>query len=44
MLPDMTYRLKPTAVDLFSGIGGFSLGFIQAGFGIACATNLLAVA
>ncbi|MDE0098770.1 MAG: DNA cytosine methyltransferase [Truepera sp.] len=37
--PDMTHRLKPTAVDLFSGIGGFSLEFIQAGFEIACAVD-----
>ena len=33
------HRLKPTAVDLFSGIGGISLEFIQAGFEIACAVD-----
>ena len=30
---------KPTAVDLFAGAGGFSLGMIDAGFEIACAVE-----
>lgn len=29
---------RPIAVDLFSGVGGFSLGFIQAGFEVVTAT------
>lgn len=32
-------RGKPTGVDLFSGIGGFSLGFIQAGYEVVCAVE-----
>ena len=27
---------KPTAIDLFCGAGGFSLGFIQAGWNVVC--------
>ena len=27
---------KPTALDLFCGCGGFSLGFIQAGWNVVC--------
>ena len=30
---------RPTAVDLFCGIGGFSLGVIQAGFEVVCAVE-----
>ena len=30
---------KPTAVDLFCGCGGFSLGFIQAGFEVVCGVD-----
>ena len=31
---------RPIAVDLFAGVGGFSLGFEQAGFDIAAAVEL----
>jgi len=30
---------RPIAVDLFCGVGGMSLGFEQAGFEVACATD-----
>ena len=32
-------RGKPKGVDLFAGIGGFSLGFIQAGYEVVCAVE-----
>ena len=36
-VPDRNHKHgKPTAVDLFCGTGGFSLGFIQAGFEVVC--------
>ena len=30
---------KPTAIDLFCGCGGMSLGFIQAGYEVVCAVD-----
>ena len=32
-------QAKPTAVDLFCGCGGFSLGFINSGFEVVCAVE-----
>lgn len=32
----MNKEKKPTAIDLFCGCGGFSLGFIQAGWNVVC--------
>lgn len=31
---------RPVCVDLFSGVGGLSLGFEQAGFDVACAVEI----
>lgn len=31
---------RPVCVDLFSGVGGMSLGFEQAGFDVACAVEI----
>ena len=31
---------RPVAVDLFSGVGGMSLGFEQAGFDVAAAVEI----
>ena len=31
--------MKPTAIDLFCGCGGFSLGVIQAGFNVVCGVD-----
>ena len=42
-LKKTTHR-RPTAVDLFSGCGGFSLGLIGAGFEVVCAVDNDAIA
>jgi DNA (cytosine-5)-methyltransferase 1 len=36
----MTDRWRPTGVDLFSGVGGMSLGFEQAGFEVIAAVDI----
>ena len=36
----MSDRSKPKIVDLFAGVGGFSLGAVQAGFELAAAVDL----
>lgn len=36
----MSAVARPLAVDLFSGVGGMSLGFEQAGFDVACAVEV----
>lgn len=35
----MKLVVKPTVIDLFCGAGGFSLGFIQAGFNVVCGVD-----
>jgi DNA (cytosine-5)-methyltransferase 1 len=32
--------LQPTVISIFSGVGGFDLGFLQAGYKILCATDI----
>ena len=35
----MTFRRRPTCIDLFCGCGGFSLGFIQSGWEVVAAVD-----
>ncbi|NER22687.1 MAG: DNA cytosine methyltransferase [Symploca sp. SIO1B1] len=38
-IPNLTPNQRPLAIDLFAGVGGFSLGIEQAGFDIAVAVE-----
>ncbi|MGA2281912.1 MAG: DNA cytosine methyltransferase [Verrucomicrobiota bacterium] len=37
---EMSRRAKPKIIDLFAGVGGFSLGAVRAGFELAAAVDL----
>jgi len=39
-LPENLYKRKPTGFDFFAGVGGFSLGFIQAGYKVVGAMEI----